>query len=84
MCLKVSACKSKVMVLRGEEGLKCKVHVDGIRFEHFSEFKYLIFFFFDESGTDRAECSRKMASGRRGVGAIKSLVNARHLHLECA
>ena len=31
-----------------------------------------------------AECSRKVASGRRVAGAIKSLVNARDLQLECA
>ena len=30
-----------MIVLNGEEGLECKVHVDGIRLEHFSEFKYL-------------------------------------------
>ena len=38
----------------------------------------------DESGTYEAECSRKMASGRRVAGAIRSLVNARSLELECA
>ena len=27
--LKVNAGKSKVMVLNGEEGLECEVHVDG-------------------------------------------------------
>ena len=32
----------------------------------------------DESGTDGVECSRKVA------GAIRSLVNARDLQLECA
>ena len=32
--LKVNAGKSKVKVLNGEEGLKCEVHVDGIRLEH--------------------------------------------------
>ena len=37
--LKVKAAKSKVMVLHGEEGLECKVHVDGIRLEQVSEFK---------------------------------------------
>ena len=31
--LKVNACKSKVMVLNGEEGLECEVDVDGIRLE---------------------------------------------------
>ena len=36
--LKVSADKSKVMVLNGEEGFECEVHVDGIRLEHVSEF----------------------------------------------
>ena len=38
----------------------------------------------DESGTDEAECSRKVASGRRVSGAVRSLVNARSLQLECA
>ena len=37
----------------------------------------------DELGTDEAECSRKVASGRRVAGAISSLVNARSLQLEC-
>ena len=36
----------------------------------------------DESGTDEAECSRKVASGSRVVGAIMSLVNARSLQVE--
>ena len=31
-----------------------------------------------------AECSRKVASGRRVVGAIRSLINARDLQFECA
>ena len=39
---------------------------------------------FDESGTNRAECSRKVPSWRRVAGAIRSLVNARDLQLECA
>ena len=38
----------------------------------------------DESGTDKAECSRKMARGRRVAGANKSLVNTRDLQSECA
>ena len=32
----------------------------------------------------RAECSRKVASGERVAGTIRSLVNARSLQLECA
>ena len=28
----------------------------------------------DESGTDEAECSRKVARGRRVAGAIRSMV----------
>ena len=39
--LKVNAGKSKVIVRNGEEGLECKIHVDGIRLEHISEFKYM-------------------------------------------
>ena len=43
------------MVLNGEEGLECEVHVDGICVEHISEFKYLRCVL-DGSGTDGAEC----------------------------
>ena len=37
--LKVNASKINLMVLNGEEGLECEVHVDGVRLEHVSEFK---------------------------------------------
>ena len=40
-CLKVNTSKSKVMLLNGQKGLECEVHVDGLRLEHVSEFKYL-------------------------------------------
>ena len=36
----------------------------------------------DESCID--ECIRKVVSRRRVAGAIRSMVNARSLHLECA
>ena len=38
----------------------------------------------DESGTHEAESNRKVASGSRVAGAIRSLVNVRSLQLECA
>ena len=38
----------------------------------------------DESGTDGAECSKKVASGRRVAGLIRSLVNARDFWIECS
>ena len=38
----------------------------------------------DESGTDGAKCRRKMVSGRRVAGALRSLVNARDLQIEGA
>ena len=66
------------MLLGGEEGLECEVHVDGIHLEDVSEFKYLGCVL-DDSGTDEAECSRKVASGRRGAGGIRSLINAKRL-----
>ena len=72
----MNAGKSKVMLLNGEEGVECEVHVDGIRLEHVSEFKYLGCIL-NESGTDGAECSKKVASGRRVEGSIRFLVNAR-------
>ena len=37
----------------------------------------------DEAGTDRAKYSKKVASGRKVAGAIRSLVNARDLQFEC-
>ena len=79
--LKINTGKRKVIVLYGDEGLECEVHVDGICLEHVSEFKYLGCVL-DESGTDGAECNRKVASGRRIAGVIRSLVNARDLQLE--
>ena len=54
-----------------------------IRLENFSKFKYLGCVL-DESGTDEEEYSRKVASGRRVAGAIRSLVNAWSLQLDCA
>ena len=80
--LKGNAGKRKVMVMYGEERLEYEVHVDGIRLEHFSEFKYLGCGLY-ESGIDEAECGRKVAGGRRVASAIRSLVNARDLQLEC-
>ena len=59
------------------------VHVDRIRLEHVFEFKYLGCVL-DEAGTEGAECSRKLVSGRRVADAIRSLANARDLLLECA
>ena len=72
-----------MMVLNGEESLEYEVHVDGICLEHVSEFKYLDCIL-NESGTDGAECSKKVANGRRVAGAVKSLVNVRDLQLERA
>ena len=51
--------------------------------EHVSEFKYLGCIL-EESDTDDVDCSRKVTSGRRVTGAIRSLVNPRNLKLECA
>ena len=81
--LKVNAGKSKVILLGGEEGLECEVCVDGLYLEHVSEFKYLRCVL-DESGTDKAERSRNVASGRRVAGVIRPLVKARCLQLDCA
>ena len=64
----------KMIMLCGEEGSECEVCIDGIHLEHALEFKYLRCVL-DESGTDEAEFSRKLLSGRR-VGAIRSLFNA--------
>ena len=70
------------MIMNGEKGLECEVHVDEIHLEHVLEFKYLGCVL-DESWTDGAECSRKVAKWRRVAAAIISLVNDRDLQLEC-
>ena len=44
--------KMKVMTLNREEGLECEVHVDGIRFEQVSDFKYLRYVL-DEAGVEQ-------------------------------
>ena len=48
-----------------------------------SQFKYLGCFL-EESGTDKVEWCREMTSGRRVAGAIRPLVTAMSLQLECA
>ena len=40
--------------------------------------------FWTNISTDGAECSRKVVSGRKVAGAIRSLVNVRDLQIECA
>ena len=41
-------------------------------------------FVLDESGTNEAQCSRKMTSGRRAAATVSSPVNAKGLQLDCA
>ena len=60
--LKVNVGNSKVMVRNGVEGLECEVHVDGIRLEHVSEYKYLGCVL-DESGTDGADVIGRWRAG---------------------
>ena len=71
--LKVNVDMSTVTVLGWEEGLECKIHVEGTRLEKVSQFKYLDSVL-DESGTDVVECHRKVASGRKVAGATRSIV----------
>ena len=61
--------------------LECEVYVDGIHLEHVLEFKYLRCVL-HESDRDGAECSGKVASGRRVTGAIMSLVNSWDMQLD--
>ena len=57
----VNADKYKVMMLGGEEGLECEIHGERTRLGHVPAFKYLGCVL-DESGTDFAECRRKVVS----------------------
>ena len=56
--VKVNAGKSKVMVMNGEQGLEREVHVDGIRLEYISEFKYLACVLDDQ--VQMEHCTRKV------------------------
>ena len=47
------------------------MHIDGIRLECLGIKIFRVCM--DKSGTDGAECSRKVASGRRVAGAIRFL-----------
>ena len=78
--LKINTGKSKVMVLNGKEQLECEVHIDGIRLL-LEQFKYLGCIL-EKSGTDGAECSSRVVSGRRVADAIRFLVSARDLQCE--
>ena len=61
---------------------ECEVHVDGVCLECVSKIKYLGCVL-DEAGTDGADCSSKETSGRRVAEAIRSLVNAWDLEIQC-
>ena len=81
MGLKVNEDKSKVMVLEIKEGSVCEVTVNeeiGV-----FEFKHLGSML-DKSGTDGVKCCRKVASRRRILSTIKSLMNTKCLQLEYA
>jgi hypothetical protein len=80
--LKVNVDKSKVMVM-SEEHTRCQIMLDGEQLEQVSEFKYLGYML-DEKGMDDAECGRKVSSGRKVAGAIRSLVNVKGLSLACS
>ena len=64
-----------MMGVGGKDGLECEVLVERKCLELVLEFKYLGCVL-DESCTNEADCSRKVASGRRVAGAIRCLVNA--------
>ena len=80
---KVNPGNSKVMIMKGDEGLECEVHKDGICLGHVFDFKYLECVL-DKAGTYGTEFSRKVASGRSVACAIRSLVYAMDLQIECA
>ena len=79
--LKVNVDKSKVLVVNGVN-TQCQILLDGEHLEQVSEFKYLGYML-NKKGTDDAKCCRKVSNGRKVAGAIKSLVNAKSLSLEC-
>ena len=80
--LKVNANKSKVKVLRGEEGSVCMGGGNCNTFR--SKLKYPRFVL-EVSGTDGVEsCKKVAASGEKVTSVVGSLVNGKDLLLECA
>ena len=81
--LEVKVVKKKIMALKGEKELICKVIMVGRQLELISKLKCLKFVL-DESVTDGLECCRKITSGKKVVNAIRSLVSDRILQLQYA
>ena len=80
--LKVIGDKSKIIVLNGEEGLevrRARMGQDWSMSRNINTSDVL-----DESGTDDAECHRKVTSQRKVGGVIRFLATVRDLQLECA
>ena len=70
------------MVLGGKEGMECEIHVARTKLEQVTEFKYLGCVL-NESDKNDAEHRGNVASWRKVASAIRYLVNARNLQLEC-
>ena len=66
---KVNAGKCKVMVLNAEEGLEREVHLDGIRLEHISEFKFVVFW------TTRVHMRQSVKGRWRVGGGLQELLD---------
>lgn len=58
----------------GDESIKYEIMLGGEQLGKVSEFKYLAYLL-DKKGTNDAECTRKVVSGRKEDVAIQSLVN---------
>ena len=69
-------------MLNGEEGLECKVSVDGCSCSMCQNLNNWDMFWMNH--VQMRQSCRKVGSGRRVAGAISSLVNAKDLQLECA
>ena len=67
----------------GAPPLEGEIRVDGARLKQVSEFKYLGCVL-DKSGTDAPEYRRKVTNRKKVASAIRFLVNARGLQVQCA
>lgn len=81
--MRVNADKSKVMVFGGEDGSVCDIRIGGVRLEQVQSFKYLGSVL-NVKGNDEADCENKVVQGRKVSGAIRALVNAKGMSVECA
>ena len=81
--LKVNVDKSKIVVFEHDGDTNCVISINGEYLEVVDEFKYLGSML-SKNGLCKSEIDNRVLKGRSVSGAIKKLLNQRHLSIQCA